>query len=89
MRSRCMSLLPRTTLHSDSEQLLITVCTHIVYSRINAQDYVVEMWLFYILSGKMTISTSHAVRQIGHGHEYFTDPTICTSYLSVRCRVVL
>jgi hypothetical protein len=24
MRSRCMSLLPRTTLHSDSEQLLVT-----------------------------------------------------------------
>jgi hypothetical protein len=25
MRSRCMSLLPRTTLHSDSEQVYISV----------------------------------------------------------------
>jgi hypothetical protein len=28
MRSRCMSLLPRTTLHSDSEQIYLTTHTN-------------------------------------------------------------
>jgi hypothetical protein len=26
MRSRCMSLLPRTTLHSDSEHVVLAIC---------------------------------------------------------------